>query len=206
MQEKQLKNHYKVIFKNQKEDIHEAIEERNGVIQIYYEVENSSNNIKQIRHIKTIIELIKIYRKDFPSGWENYANYMNEDKGKKREIEAFKLLKNGNLCSLEEVIKSWWGRTIKIHTTNVNEIFDFLSFDDYMKKFIQQCLNFNNKYNENEYKNIGYIKNIIIKSGISEYEWNVYIKKLAKKYKININDSFDLDREFVSLLYPYYMK
>lgn len=182
---------YKLIFAEQKVKFVKKWGENNGFMYSYYDVEPNEANRRRIKHIKSMIELINRYRIDLPRNWIQYVDLENEYKGSRIETRVLKKLKKGSEKYLIVLIKCWWARDIKLHHMKADQIYSFMSFDEYMKKFIQSMLFFHDKDVSNISKGMLWIKRL-----------DLDIKNIAQYYNITIKNDFKPDNEFISLLYP----
>jgi len=182
---------YKLIFAEQKVKFVKKWDENNGFMYSYYDVEPNEANRRRIKHVKSMIELINRYRLDLPGNWIQYVDLENEYKGSRIERRVLKKLKKGSEKYLFILIKCWWARDIKLHHMKADQIYNFMSFNEYMKKFIQTMLFFDDKDVSDISRGISWIKRL-----------NLDIKNIAQYYNINISNDFKPDDQFISLLYP----
>lgn len=195
----EIKNQYKIIFNNQNIQFPKTSECIQDNITFWNYVPSHKDDRKLIKHLRTMMELIDLYRKDFPSDWRQYLYYdFREDtKNKARD-----LLKQKNMLGFELLIKAWWGREIHINFKNPHDIYKLVSFDDYMRNVILNFLYLKNK--KVSWNNINHIKSMTGYKKIEEHEWDLYFKNLIKKYNVNINDpKFRPKDDFLSLMYVY---
>lgn len=154
----------------------------------------TKNGVKYIKNIKAIVELINLYRKDFPTDWLKYLNYNFRESTKNNANE---LLNVKNISGFELLIKSWWGREIYLYCLkNYFDLYNLVSFDDYMKDIILNFLylkNINIKWNH--IQKITYLNN-----QIKEEEWDLMFENLVKKYKVDLtNPNFKPRNDFYDI-------
>lgn len=186
-----LDSQYKLIFAEQRVKFIEKMGEDNGRIYFYYEIEPNAVNRRRIKHIKTMIELINRYRPDFPINWVKYVDFENKYRGSSIETRVLKKINKGSKKYLFVLIKCWWARNIKLHHMKADQIYNLISFDEYLKKFIQSMLFFDDKNVSNISNGMSWIKRL-----------NLDIKNIAQYFNITISHDFKPDNEFISLLYP----
>lgn len=186
--EKEMKHQYGIIYKNLKIKFPQIDGTTEDEPTGYTYVPSSNEDRKTIKHLRTIIQLIDLYRKDFPEDWKKYLSYTFRENTKDR---AYQLLSEKDLSGFEFLIKAWWARKININI-NINisskkleDIDGFISFDEHMKKVISNILYIKKEKNGwNDTIELLHIK----KMGDKKDKLDLYFNYLVKKYNVNIND------------------
>lgn len=179
--EKEMREQYKIIYKNLKIKFPKTDElVRDEITGIVY-LPSLSDQRKKIKHSRTIIKLINLYRKDFPMSWEKTRIVRDEIKQR-----SYEMLSEKDICGFEMLIKAWWARKIRldIDPKNLEEIDEFISFDEHMKKTILNILYIKKETNGWEGIDLLHIKRMLDEKN----KLDLYFDYLVKKYRVDIND------------------
>lgn len=179
--EKEMREQYKIIYKKLKIKFPKTDElVRDEITGIVY-LPSLSDERKKIKHSRTIVKLINLYRKDFPMSWEKTRIVRDEIKQR-----SYEMLSEKDICGFEMLIKAWWSRKIRldIDPKNLEEIDEFISFDEHMKKTILNILYIKKETNGWEGIDLLHIKRMLDEKN----KLDLYFDYLVKKYRVDIND------------------
>lgn len=179
--EKDMRHQYGIIYKNLNikfPKVDYLI--RDEITGIEY-LPSLSSERKTIKHLRTIIQLINLYRKDFPMGWEQDCIVRDEMKQR-----SYELLLEKDLSGFEMLIKAWWARQLNLYIDpkHLEKIDSLISFDEYMKKAILNILYIKNNTNSWENIDLLHVKRMLNEKN----KLDLYFDYLVKKYNVDIND------------------